>query len=145
MNEQLDRISQGANFIESFLRDHPIVAALLLAAAISWSLTAAIKPWVADGKNKKRNLRTFDVVVAAIVGAVMLWGHVDWRLNVGLSLFIGGGSPFGYFMFTEALCWKWPSLRRYLSLRELAPEPDSVGDESSADADPPVPPDSKNN
>jgi hypothetical protein len=136
--DELDKINLGANFIEAFLRDHPIVAALLLAAVVSWTLTAAVKPWVEDGPTKARKLRTFDVVVAGVVGAVMLWGHVDLRLLVGLSLFIGGGSPFGYFMFTEALCWKWPKLRRFLSLRELAPE--SVGDDASSDADPPVPP-----
>lgn len=140
--EHLEKLNQGANFFEAFLRDHPVVAALLLAAVISWSLTAVLKPWIPNGPSKARTLRTFDVLAAGIVGALMLWGHVEWRLLVGLSLFIGGGSPFGYFLASEALCWKWPKLRRFISLRELSPEPE--GDEASSDADPPVPPNTNN-
>lgn len=119
-----NKVNEYASWFTAFLHDQPIVVALLLAAVISWTLTAAAKPWVADGPKKKRNLRTLDVCIAALVSAILLFGHVDWRLLIGLSLFIGGGSPFGYFLFSEAMCWKWPSLRKYLSLRELAPDPD---------------------
>ena len=38
---------------------------------------------------------------------------------------IGGSSPVAYFLLSELLCWKWPNLRAYLSLRELAPDTDT--------------------
>lgn len=121
---QLDKVNAGASFFEAFLHDHPIVCAFAIALLASWVLTAFVKPWLSKGPNFARNVRTIDCILAAAIAALLLHGLFGWRWIVGLSLLIGGSSPFAYWAAAGALCWKWPGLTKYLSLRELAPEED---------------------
>lgn len=136
MNEQLDKINQGANFFEEFIRVHPLVSAMIAATVLSWVLTAAIKPWMLRGPNRARNLRTLDVALAAIAAALMMRQLLEWRWLICFALLVGGASPFLYWAWSEALCWKFPKARRFLTLSELGPESDST-DQAAATADPP--------
>ena len=121
--QQLDKVSAGATWFEAFMHDHPVVFAILVATIASWVVTAALNYWLESGPKKKRNLRTIDCLIAGALVAIMLSGHVDWRVLIGLSLLVGGASPFAYFAFSESVSKFFPSMRPYLSLRELAEEP----------------------
>jgi hypothetical protein len=94
----------------------------VLAWVVSWVLTVAFRPilrHVLPDGIERHVIRLFDVVVAFLV-VLDMWphDHAHWW-----AAGIGGASPFAYFALSEALCWKWPNLRRFLSLRELAIEP----------------------
>lgn len=122
MNDQLDKTNAYASWFESFLHDHPISSAFAIAFVASWVLTAFVKPWLSKGPNFARTVRSIDCVIAAAIASLLLHGQFGWRWITGLSLLIGGSSPFVYWLLAAGACWKWPGLRRYLSLRELAPE-----------------------
>lgn len=130
MNDHVEEANALAAGIEAFITLHPIVFAWIVATIGSWVLTSLSRLWVAKGPNRKRNLQTLDVAIAASLAALMMFGHADWRVLLGVSLTIGGLSPFAYFGFSELLCWKWPQLRKYLSLREFTTP---ASDDSSSD------------
>lgn len=117
----------NVTFAEAFLHDFPILSAILIAMLASWALTAAVKPWWPPLRPRKRlELRLFDVVVAGVLFTIAAWDSLSWKVLLSVALLVGAGSPFGYYGVTELLCWKWPSLRRFLSLKELcAPDGDN--------------------
>ena len=120
MDPNITKANEYASAFEAFLTAHPIVIAIVTAIVCSWTLTAALKPWFPSGPKRARNLRTADCLIAAAIAAIMLHGLFTWQLLFGLCLLIGSGSPFAYWIVSELLCWKWPQLRKYLALRELA-------------------------
>lgn len=130
MNDQISKASEYASAFEAFIGAHPTVISIVLAFVISWGLTAGLASLlrVLLPDNIERALiRLFDIAVAALVafytwpGAHAVW----WALAIGVS------SPFGYLALSELLIWKWPALRKHLSLRELAAEPDpETGDDT---------------
>lgn len=139
MNEQIGKVDEYAGFFEAFIANHPFVTAILVAIVCSWTLTLAVKPVAPAGAWKGRGLRLFDMAVAFGICARM-WPGDHWLL---WALLVGSSSPVVYWLLTGLFGWKWPAAKRFFTLRELAP--DSVGDDASSDADPPVPPNSKNN
>jgi hypothetical protein len=121
MQNQLDRIGAGASWFESFIQSHPYVVAIVVAILCSWTVTmVAKKPLRAFAPVAWQSwaIRTFDVMVATAIA---------WRMWPGThpelwALLIGSASPAVYWIFASLLCWKWPRLARFLTLRELAPE-----------------------
>lgn len=111
-----------AGAFTQFVNSHPMAVAVILAFVISWGLTAALasilRALLPDAIERSV-IRIVDILIAFIV-ALFNWPTepaIWWALAIGVS------SPFGYALVTWVICWKWPTLKPYLSLRELA-EPD---------------------
>lgn len=141
MNDVINQASENASALEAFVRDHTIIAAIIVATVCSWALTAAIKGWISTGPRKALAVRTIDCAIAGVLAAIMLHDQFAWHILTGVCLLIGSGSPFAYWILSELVCWKWPGLRKYLALRELAPDPtpaDETGDDTRIPKDPPT-------
>ena len=137
--EPLDKANSVANFITTFVHEQPFPSTIFIALVLSWCVTGFAKLWMSASTTRRRaKLWTIDIATATAIAALMLVGLFGWRWIIALALLIGFGSPFAYYITTGLIGWKWPAAKRFFTLRELAPE--SVGDESSSDADPPVPP-----
>lgn len=113
-----------AGAFTQFVTSHPMAVAVVLAYGISWgatSLLASLLRWFLPDAIERAVIRLVDALAAFFV-ALYNWPTepaVWWALLIGVS------SPFGYAAFSEALCWKFPRLKPYLSLRELS-EPEHV-------------------
>lgn len=119
--DQISWLDGTATAAAALIHAHPILTAILVATVCSWTLTAAIKGWIPAGPRRALKVRTLDCVIAFVIAVFLLSGLVPWKLLLGVSLLIGSGSPFAYWGASELLCWKWPQLRKYLALSELAP------------------------
>lgn len=116
--EHLDKATAAANWFEAFIR-HASVMSILLALIGSWCATAAFKKPIRaliPVEWQSWSIRTFEVLVAMAIVA-RTWPN-SWRLD--WAFVIGFASPVIYFLLASLLCWKFPSLKPYLSLRELA-------------------------
>lgn len=129
MNEQISTVGDYVSTFEAFIPAHPTTVSIALAFIISWGLTAAVASLMRalfPDNIERAVIRLFDIVVATIV-AVFTWPGdraVWWALAIGVS------SPFGYLALSELLCWWKPGLKKYLSLRELAPDEPATGDDT---------------
>jgi hypothetical protein len=116
--EHLDKATAAANWFEAFIQ-HASVMSILLALVGSWCATAAfkmpIRALIAPAW-QGWTIRMFDVVVALAICAAT-WPN-DWRFV--WAFVIGFASPIVYFLLAALACWKFPALKPYLSLRELA-------------------------
>ena len=113
--------NEYASAFEAFIVAHPVVTCIALAWVVSWVVTVTARPFlkaVLPDHIERHVIRLFDVVIATFA-VFEMWpnDHALWW-----ALGIGGSSPIAYFALSELLCWKWPTLRKYLSLRELEPE-----------------------
>ncbi len=124
----LTNASEHLNFLEEFIKKYPILSAFIFPIVASWLLTAFVKPWFPKGPHRARNIRTFDGLVAAALAVWLLHELFGWNWVVTLAIIIGPGSPTVYWVLAGLVCWKWPKAKRFLTLRELAPEHDEVKD-----------------
>jgi hypothetical protein len=142
--ESVARANAFVTAIEAFAVAHPFITASAAAWVLSWLVTwtlrqpiRALMPndWDAWG------VRAFDVLVAGAAAFVLLkllQIPIAWLIVA--AAIVGFSSPLGYFLLSAAICWKWPGLRKYLTLRELAPDPptDDTGDDTRIPVDPPA-------
>lgn len=119
--QQVTKANEFATAFETFLTAHPVVTCIALAWVVSWVITITARPFLTFVRDEleRHVVRLFDVLIATAAAALMWPGDhiVVWALA------IGGSSPIAYLLLSEALCWKWPGLRKYLSLREFTTEP----------------------
>lgn len=119
--QELDRINANASFFEAFFKDHPLIIAIVAPILLSWVVTAAVKgwvrPWILPAR-QNLTIRSIDCAIAVAAAAKM------WPLEHAFvfALLIGCLSPFAYGLFSFGLCWKWPSMKSWLTLRELEPD-----------------------
>lgn len=121
MNTQqaLEGAHKYASEFEKFIVTYPLVTCIALAWVVSWVLTVTARPFlkaIFPDHLERHFIRVFDVAIAFLV----VWDMWPGTFAHWWALGIGGASPFAYFALSEVLCWKWPGLRKYLSLRELA-------------------------
>jgi hypothetical protein len=144
-SESVARANAFVTALEAFAVAHPFITAWAAAWVLSWLVTWTFKKpirallpdeWDAWG------VRAFDVHVAGVAAFVLLkLLHIPVAWLVVAAGIIGFSSPIGYFLLSAAACWKWPGLRRYLTLRELAPDPapaEDTGDDVRIPKDPPT-------
>lgn len=118
----LDQVNGAASWFETFIQAHPVVTCWALAWVVSWVVTIAFRPvlqYLLPDQVERHVVRLFDCVVAFFV-VFDMWPHDFahwWAMGIGFA------SPFGYFAFSELLCWKWPGLRPRLSLRDFHDDP----------------------
>lgn len=122
-----------ASAFEAFITEHPIVMCIALAWVVSWVVTVTVRPFIKallPDHIERHFVRLFDVLLAGAAALVM------WPEEHGViwAMAIGGSSPIAYFALSEAVCWKWPQFRKYLSLRDLSPDvlTDETGDDDGA-------------
>ena len=118
MNEHLDQATAAATWFEAFIQ-HASVMSILLAILGSWAATALFKiplRILFAGRWSVFVIRLFDAGVAFAICAAT-WPN-DWRWV--WAFVVGVGSPGVYWLLAALLCWKWPSLKPYVALRELA-------------------------
>ncbi len=124
MNEQVTKANEYASAFEAFITAHPVITCIALAWVVSWVLTITFRPVIRAifPDNVERHfVRVFDVLIAGLV-AFDMWpnDHALWW-----AAGIGGTSPVAYLALSDLLCWKWPGLRKHLSLREFAGDSES--------------------
>lgn len=148
MNEQqtISKASEITTALEAYAHAHPVIFSAAIAIVLSWFVTGLFKKpirallpdaWDAWG------VRAFDCVVAglaafylfkkAATGAGSEGWPLEWRV-IG-SMLVGFGSPTVYGVLAWAICSKFPSARRFLTLSELENEPHTPP--ASAEAPPP--------
>lgn len=113
--------NEFASWFESFIVTYPVTTCIVLAWVVSWVVTVAFRPFLKrllPDDLERHAIRLFDVMIAFLV----VWDMWPGEYAHWWALGIGGLSPFAYFAFSELLCWQFPRMRRFLSLRELAPE-----------------------
>jgi len=137
MNDQINNASGVATQLTSFIHANPILSLVIAIVLCSWMGTAAIKQFLAPGPTRRRKLVAIDIAIAAGLSALVLHDHFPWEIVVLLCLLFGFGSPFAYWIVGSLLCaWK-PDLRKFMTLKELVPEPEPEAPASINSAHPP--------
>lgn len=131
-SETVERANAFVTALETFAVAHPFVTAWGAAWVLSWLATAFFKKPIralAPDAWDAWAVRAFDVLAAGVTSALLLMLlHLPLAWLVVAASIIGLSSPLGYFVLSAAACWKWPALRRFLTLGELAPETDPSED-----------------
>jgi hypothetical protein len=133
--DQISFLNAWASAAAAFAHDYPTITVMVIATICSWTLTAAIRGWIPHRPRRALIVRTLDCAIAFGLALFMLWGLLPPRVLVGVSLLIGSGSPTIYWLLSSALCWKWPGLKKWLSLRELGPDPEPSNDLNTPSGD----------
>lgn len=133
--EEVEKASALATAIEAFAHAHPLIASLIAAIVASWMATSIFKHILRallPDHIQNECIRLFDCAVAG-VAAWFVWpgepSDTAWRAITAICA--AGGSPLLYWAVTEAVCWKFPSARKFFTLRELDPD-------QTTDKDPPL-------
>jgi hypothetical protein len=137
--QQIEKASGIATALTAFAHAHPLITIVIVAIVVSWMATSIFKHILRrmlPDDIQDDVIRLFDCAVAGVF-AFWMWpgdpAHLAWR--VAAAIFAAGGSPLAYFLLAEAACWKWPGLRKFLTLRELTVKPDpetETGDDTGA-------------
>lgn len=127
--EHLDKATAAATWFESFIQ-HASVMSIVLSLLGSWFATAFFKipiRWWSEPARHAFYIRAVDIAVAFALCLITWpneWGFV-WAFVIGF------GSPVIYWLLASAVCWKFPKLKPFLSLRELASDDSPVtGDDT---------------
>lgn len=123
--ESIGTVNAIAAALKAFAHDYPILTAVFVAILLSWGMTRLfrkpIRALMPDSLDAW-GVYAFCCFVAGIA-SFWLWPAnvaeftIAWRVIA--SLLVGVGSPAVYEAITSVLCWKWPSVREHLSLKEL--------------------------
>lgn len=118
MNEQLDAATRAATWFEAFIQNASAVS-ILLALAGSWAIALWLrfpfrqmipKVWIAWS--------VYTVEVVAAFG--ICYGTWPNPEPLAWAITVGGASPLLFLAFALLLAWKFPALKPYLFLSQIA-------------------------